>query len=149
MSAPKSKDWVDLPKPLNCFTVRSATMVNLNTGEIVRHYSANTKIVVVQKCVMPDCTYYRTSEAAHHYLNYAFKASAFGLPNEKAPSAPRSKHNSLDKRIHQPTQSFRTPMVPKQKTSKKTVSPKDGEVKQSRSWLKKLFRRKNGKTKNS
>ena len=148
MSIPKSKDWVDLPKPLNCFTVRSATMVNLNTGEIVRHYSANTKIVVVQKCVMPDCTYYRTSEAAHHYLNYAFRASAFGLPNEKAPSAPRSKHNSLGKTNPSPTK-FSQTNGKKQKVSKKTVSSKDGEVKQSRGWLKKIFRRKNGKTKNS
>lgn len=149
MNIPNDKDWVDLQKPLNCFTVRSAAMVNLNTGEIVRHYSANTKIVVVQKCVMPDCTYYRTSEAAHHYLNYAFKASAFGLPNEKAPSAPRSRYNSLDKQIHQHKPSSRTLPVKKQKSSKKAAASKDGGTKQPRSWLKKLFRRSHGKTKNS
>ena len=61
--------WEDLPKPLNCFTVRSATMVNLNTGKIVSNYAANTKIVVVQKCVTENGTYYRTNEAAHHYPN--------------------------------------------------------------------------------
>lgn len=80
--------WTDLPKPKNVFTVRNAVMRNLNTGEIVQHYSANTKIVVVQKCVTPDVTYYRTESARHHFLNYAFEASAFGLPNEEAPLEP-------------------------------------------------------------
>ena len=136
-------DWVDLPKPLNCFTVMHTAMVNLNTGKIVRHYSTNTKIVVVQKCVTPDCTYYRTSEAAHHYLNYAFKASAFGLPNEKAPSAHSSKLNSS---THSNTKSAKRTLKPvkKQTTVQKTVSPNDGEGKQRRSWLKRIFRRKNG-----
>lgn len=80
--------WTDLPKPKNVFTVRNAVMKNLNTGEIIQHYSANTKIVVVQKCVTPDATYYRTETAKHHFLNYAFEASAFGLPNEEAPLEP-------------------------------------------------------------
>lgn len=149
MTVPNNKDWKDLPKPLNCFTVRSAVLRNLNTGEIIRHYVANTKIVVTQKCVMPEKTYYRTSEAARHCLNYAFEASAFGLPNEKAPSAPRSRYNSLNKQIHQHTPSSRTLPVQKQKRSKKAAASKDGETKQPRSWLKKLFRRNHGKTKNS
>ena len=80
--------WEDLPKPLNCFTVKNTAMVNLNTGKAVRHYATNTKLVVVQKCVTPKCTYYRTNEAYHHYLNYAFKASDFGLPDDIAPSVP-------------------------------------------------------------
>ena len=136
-------NWVDLPKPLNCFTVMNTAMINLNTGKAVYHYSTNTKIVVVQKCVTPECTYYRTSEAAHHYLNYAFKASAFGLPNEVAPSAPSSKPNSYH---HSNTKSVkRTPSpTKKQKSIQKTAGSKGGERKQSWSWLKRIFRRKNG-----
>ena len=101
--------WQDLPKPLNCFTIRSATMVNLNNGKIVRHYSANTKIVVVQKCVTPNGTYYRTNEAAHHYLNYAFRASAFGLPDEKAPSVPS---NSFSPGLSPACQTAGSPTTP-------------------------------------
>lgn len=137
--------WEDLPKPLNCFTVRNATMINLNTGKIIRHYSANTKIVVVQKCVTEKGTYYRTHEAYYHYLNYAFEASAFGLPNEKAPSAPRSKPNSLKKHATY-THSAKNSRRPKakQKPVQNAAVPKDGEGKRQRSWLKRLFRRKNG-----
>lgn len=147
--------WIDLPKKKNCFTVRSATMTNLNTGEVVRHYAANTKIVVVQKCITPECTYYRTSEAAHHYLNYAFKASAFGLPNEKAPSAPVEKDlDSLRNKISKPekkscsdfcTKSSST----KQKCTQKETLPKDGGARRPQSWIKRIFRRENGKAKNS
>lgn len=133
--------WEDLPERKNCFTVRNAVMVNLNTGEIVRHYSANTKIVVVQKCVTPDKTYYRTFEAAHHYLNYAFEASAFGLPNEKAPSAPSSKPNSSSNKSNTRT---RSSLSKKQTSSQKVVHPKDGEGARLRSWLKRVFRRNNG-----
>lgn len=145
-------NWVDLPKPLNCFTVRSATMVNLNNGKIVNNYSANTKIVVVQKCVTEKGTYYRTREAAYNYLNYAFRASAFGLPDEKAPSAPSSKPNSLEKKSHPlklKTTTRAQSSKKKQTSSKTTVSPKDGEEKQHKSWFSRLFRRKNGKAKNS
>lgn len=137
-------NWEDLPKPLNCFTVRSANMVNLNTGKIVNNYAANTKIVVVQKCVTPTGTYYRTAEAEHHYLNYAFRASAFGLPDEKAPSAPSSKPNSLEKHTTSPRRATRKSPIKKQTKSKKAASPKGGEEKRPRSWLKRLFGRKNG-----
>lgn len=134
-------EWKDLPKPLNCFTVRSARMINLNTGKTVSNYSANTKIVVVQKCVTPDKTYYRTDAAAHHYLNYAFEASAFGLPNEKAPSAPSSTSPNKIK----PKTATRTKKADsKTKTEPKNVLSKDGEAKHSNSWLKRFFRRKNG-----
>ena len=137
--------WEDLPKPLNCFTVRSATMVNLNTGKIVSNYAANTKIVVVQKCVTPTGTYYRTSEAEHHYLNYAFRASAFGLPDEKAPSAPSAKSNSLSRQSTIPKPVSRTSKPAKKQTvAQKVATPKGGEEKQPRNWLKRLFRRKNG-----
>lgn len=141
MTTPNSRDWKDLPKPLNCFTVRNAAMINLNTNKIVRNYLANTKIVVVQKCVMPEGTYYRTAEAAHHYLNYAFKASDFGLPNEKAPSAHSSKPNSSGSTSHKSSTRISSSMK-KQKSSKQVVSAKGGEKRRPRSWLKRLFRRK-------
>lgn len=131
--------WEDLPKPLNCFTVRSASMINLNTKEIVRSYAANTKIVVVQKCITPEATYYRTREAEHHYLNYAFKASAFGLPNEKAPSVPSvDTLNSLsDKKCSKPGNN--TPASVKDIThSPQETLPKDGGAK-FKGWLKKFF----------
>lgn len=140
--------WEDLPKPLNCFTVRSATMVNLNTGKIVSNYAANTKIVVVQKCVTPDGTYYRTSEAEHHYLNYAFRASAFGLPDEKAPSvpSPKKRPNSLNRQSTKSKSVSRTPKPAKKQTStQKVATPKDGEGKRhGLGWISKLFGRKNG-----
>lgn len=141
--------WKDLPKPLNCFTVRSATMVNLNTGRIIGNYSANTKIVVVQKCVTEKGTFYRTREAEHNYLNYAFRASAFGLPDEKAPSAPSPKPESLGKVPLKSKAASRTLSPAKKQTSvkkssKKVSSPKGGEGKKHTNWFKKLFRRKNG-----
>ena len=137
--------WEDLPEKKNCFTVRNAAMINLNNRRIVRNYSANTKIVVTQKCVTPGGTYYRTNEAAHHYLNYAFEASAFGLPNEKAPSVHSSKPNSLDKHTTNSTKPVvRTNPAKKQTSVQKAVIPKDGGGKRLRSWLKRVFRRKNG-----
>ncbi len=115
--------WEDLPKPMNCFTVRNATMRNLNTGEVVQHYSANTKIAVVQKCVTPVATYYRTESAKHHYLNFAFEASAFGLPNELAPSVPplhplSSSHKRKNK-----------------KSTPKIILPEDGAGRERRATL--------------
>lgn len=138
-------EWKDLPEKKNCFTVRNATMINLNTGKVVRYYSANTKIVVVQKCVTPEKTYYRTAEAAYHYLNHAFEASAFGLPNEKAPSAPCPDPNSLGKTAFKskPVKRTHTP-AEKQKPIKQVATSKGGERKQHFNWLKKLFRGKNG-----
>lgn len=137
--------WEDLPKPLNCFTVMNTAMVNLNTGRVIRHYSTNTKIVVVQKCVTPECTYYRTQDAAHHYLNYAFEAEAFGLPNEKAPSEP-SKKSEKDAvpTLRTPSVSRTSKPIKKQTSIQKATTPKGGEEKGRLSWLKKLFRRKNG-----
>lgn len=130
--------WQDLPERKNLFTVKNTTMINLNTGEIVRHYSTNTKIAVVQKCVTPEKTYYRTYDAVHNYLNYAFEAEAFGLPNEKAPSAPSVKSN--------PEKKSATRTRPTEKTNiyATFVSSKGGEGKTHIGWLKRLFRRKNG-----
>ena len=135
--------WEDLPEPLSCFTVVNTEMINLNTGKVVQHYSTNTKIVVVQKCVTKNCTYYRTQEAEHHYLNYAFKASAFGLPNEKAPSELSSKSDFI---THINSKKANRTLSPKKKqtSDKTTASPKDGEEKRFRNWVKMIFRRKNG-----
>lgn len=131
--------WQDLPERKNLFTVKNTTMINLNTGKIVRHYATNTKIAVVQKCVTPDKTYYRTQDAVHNYLNYAFEAEAFGLPNEKAPSAPSTKSNPGKK------PATRTSKPAKKQTSVQNAkAPKGGEEKRRFGWLKKLFRRKNG-----
>lgn len=115
--------WKDLPKPLNCFTTRNTIMIDLNNGKIVNNYAANTKIVVVQKCVTPKGTFYRTNSAKHHYLNYAFKATAFGLPNEKAPSAPSYPSS-------RPKSRAKTPPRLSQETKKaqKGTPLNDGEV---------------------
>lgn len=133
--------WKDLPKPLSCFTVKNTTMVNLNTGKIVGNYSTNTKIVLVQKCITENGTYYRTRDAAYNYLNYAFRASAFGLPDEKAPSEP-STHNKPDSsKVKQKKSETRTPPTKKTKTSPKNVVPNDGEGRRHHNWFSKLFRR--------
>lgn len=138
--------WQDLPERKNLFTVKNTAMINLNTGKAVRQYCTNTKIAVVQKCVTPEKTYYRTYDAFHNYLNYAFEAEAFGLPNERAPSAPSANPKTIGSfptlnskpapRTHRPTK--------KQTSSQKSKSPKGGEEKGRLSWLKKIFRRRNG-----
>lgn len=135
MAAPRTEDWEDV-KPINAFTARNTAMINLNTGKIVQLYSANTKIVVVQKYVSPNGTYYRTQSAEHHNLNWAFEASALGLPDEKAPPAPSIILGKKDR----PTNNS----VKKQKVNQKAGSPKGGEEKRCTSWFKKLFGRKNG-----
>ena len=133
--------WEDLPERKNFFTIRNAAMINLNTGKVVRNYLANTKIAVVQKCVTPKKTYYRTEDAVYHYLNYAFEASAFGLPNEKAPSAPSAESNSSNSHTNSKSK--------KQKVSAKKTPSEGGEKGQKRSWFSRIFRRINGKAKNS
>lgn len=133
--------WEDLPKPLSCFTVKNTTMVNLNTGKIVSNYSTNTKIVLVQKCVTENGTYYRTRDAAHNYLNHAFKASAFGLPDEKAPSEPSSHNKPNSSNVKQKKSASRTQPMKKTKTSPKSAVPNDGEGRRHHSWFSKLFRR--------
>lgn len=133
--------WKDLPKDLNCFTVRNSTMRNLNTGEIIQYYSANTKIVVVQKCITEKGTYYRTRPAEHQNLNWAFEASALGLPNEKAPSAHLT--NSIPYSLGKKKLASRTPSPEKKQTrSPKPKVAKDGEPSKKPSLWKKLFRKK-------
>lgn len=136
--------WEDLPERKNCFTVKNTAMVNLNTGKTVRHYSTNTRITLVQKCVTPTKTYYRTADAAHHYLNYAFEASAFGLPDEVAPLEHSLKPNSSNK-LSSYTPETRTPKPAEKQTSvQKSARSNSGERGCLRSWLNKVFRRKNG-----
>lgn len=142
-------DWQDLPERKNCFTTRSAMMMDLDKRAVVQHYSANTKIVVVQKCVIPEGTYYRTETAKLRGLNWAFKASALGLPDEKAPSVHSSTSNSHFKKTRKPARTSRP--AKKQTSSQKIAKPKGGEAEQRKGWLYKVktLRRKYGKTKNS
>lgn len=137
--------WEDLPERKNLFTVKNAAMINLNTGKTVRQYCTNTKIAVVQKCVTPTKTYYRTQDAEHNYLNYAFEAGAFGLPNEKAPSE-SSKKSEKDAvpTLRTPSASRTLKPIKKQTSIQKATTPKGGEEKGRLSWLKKIFRKKNG-----
>lgn len=131
-------DWKDLPEKKTVFTVRSAAMKNLNTGQIVQNYSANTRIDVVQKCVTDDNTYYRTWSAAYNNLNWAFEASVFGLPNESAPSVPIAK--TTKKRAN------RKPSPLKQKVNPEViVSAEDGgrRITNLRSRLLSIFKHRN------
>lgn len=132
-------EWKDLPERKNYFTVKNTAMINLNTGKVVRQYCTNTKIAVVQKCVTPTKTYYRTQDAEHNYLNYAFEAEAFGLPNEKAPSAPsKLSSNKLKSAI-----SLIKPGSKKQTSSGNKAKPKGGGA-TLKKIFNKLLRRKNG-----
>ena len=137
-------EWKNLDKPLNCFTVRNAMMVNLDNGKIVSNYAANTKIAVAQKCVTPNGTYYRTNEAVLHNLNYAFKASAFGLPSEKAPLAHTDKTTKVlehRSKTASTKSASRTPKpAKKQKSSRKAAKSKNGGTKRLGGVLRKIFR---------
>lgn len=136
---PKSKlVWEDLPKPANTFTTRSAIMYDLNASKAVQYYSANTKIVVVQKCVTEKGSFYRTASARENSLNWAFEATALGLPNEIAPSVPTSSPKVKPKPAHSHT----TSGTKKQKPVQNAPTPQDGEAKENISWLKRLFKRK-------
>lgn len=136
-------NWQDLPERKNLFTVKNTVMINLNNGKIVQHYATNTKIAVVQKCVTPEKTYYRTQDAVHNYLNYAFEAEAFGLPNEKAPSAPLPKPEGKST-LNSKSASRTLKPKEKQKDTPKVILPKGGEGRGLKHWLKNIFRRNNG-----
>lgn len=135
--------WKDIDRK-NLFTKRNAVMINLDTKKIVQYYSANTKIVVIQKTQVGEKTYYRTASARDKSLNWAFEASVFGLPNEVAPSAPsrRSKSSSINtSQLRKPGKSTLS-RTEKQTKDQKIASPKGGEEKQHKGWLRKIFRRK-------
>lgn len=110
-------EWTDLPKPLNVFTKRNAIMRDLAKNKAVQYYSANTKIRVVQKGSLGGKTYYRTQSAKDRSLDWAFEASAFGLPNDIAPP------------VHTPSYSLNSHTTKKQKSNEtqKPESPKGGE----------------------
>ena len=133
----KLNNWEDLPKGLGVFTICDTAMVNLDKNEVVKYYSANTKIEVVQKNVTKDVTYYRTQPAKDRGLNWAFEATALGLPNDKAPSA----HSEILPPNSDKSAS-RTPKAGKKtKTKPKVILPKDGEGASPRGLLKRLFRK--------
>lgn len=138
-------DWKDLPERKNCFTVRNAATRDLKTNKIVQYYSANTRITVVQKCITGGNTYYRTRSAVEQGLDWAFEASAFGLPNEAAPLEPSVKPSPSDKTALKLSRGPRkTTPIKKQKAIQKAAPSKSGE--RVRFWdkMKIFFGRKNG-----
>lgn len=134
----KRRHWENLPKRLNVFTVRNATMRDLDTGKIIQYYSANTRLTVTQKTVDESGTYYRTDSAARNDLDWAFEASAFGLPNEKAPLAPASKTSPNSPK---PVHSHTLPAQKKQKPTQKPTASKNGGGSKVKTFWKRLFKR--------
>lgn len=134
-------DWVDLPKPLNAFTKRSAQMRDLKHNKPIQFYAANTKIKLAQKGITEQGTFYRTQSAKDRDLDWAFEAAAFGLPNEKAPSVPSYPYPFPKKTLHLETLAL--PLEKKQKSDEKKniVSSKDGEKKRYKRWLKGVFKK--------
>lgn len=136
--------WKDIDKK-NVFTVRSAAMIDLANNKPVRSYVANTKIQVVQKAIHNGRTFYRTQTAKTNGLDWAFRASAFGLPDEIAPSAPSPKSDSLGhSTISQKPKKLTPASAQKQTSSQNVVLPEDGEGRRRLGLLSRLFRRKNG-----
>lgn len=131
--------WKDLSGRMNCFTVRSATMIDLRTNKPVRYYSANTRITVVQKCNTDKGVFYRTEYAKEQGLDWAFKASAFGLPDEKAPSVPSDSPLSKSKPVNSHTKTG----TKNKKSAERKASSNDGGTRLKRIFGK-LIRRKNG-----
>lgn len=134
--------WKDLPKPASCFTTRNTTMFDLRTNKTVQHYSANTKIAVVQKCVTTAGSFYRTASARDKGLDWAFKAPALGLPNEVAPLV-RSKEFSPKNNTSTKKLDTRTPTKPvvKQTPVQQPVETKDGGSNTGSFWSRLLTRR--------
>lgn len=114
--------WQALEKPKVVFTVRNATMRDLKTGKVIQFYASNTRINVVQKLVTDKGTFYRTESAVNNGLNWAFEASAFGLPNEVALSVPTHSTPPTVRKSSTP----KTPRT-KQKDIQKAEAPKDRE----------------------
>lgn len=130
--------WQNIPVQ-NLFTKRNAVMRNLDNKKIIQYYSANTKIQVVQEAQFDGVVYYRTASARDKNLNWAFEATAFGLPNEPAPSAPIYTPRSTSGN----GTTFPLPAAKKQKPSQKSELPKEGAVAKpkKKSFLARLFRR--------
>ena len=134
----KKLEWQDLPEPLSAFTARNAEMVDMDNNKVVQYYSANTKIKVVQKCVTPDATYYRTESAKKIGLNWAFKAAAFGLPNDIAPPV-----HSFSPGIHSKPAARIPKPAAKQTPVQKRQAPKGGVGARKKPFWAWLLRRKN------
>lgn len=126
--------WQELPKRLNVFTTRNAFLVDLQTGKIVQYYSSNTRITLVEKCVTPEKTYYRTESSVRKDLDWAFEAAAFGLPNEEAPSAPQIP-------LFPQSQGQSQPLVEKQTPHNQGEVSKDGEKQRPRHFWRRIFRK--------
>lgn len=126
--------WEKLPNRLNAFTVRSAMMADLETGDIIQHYSSNTRITLTEKCVTETGTYYRTASASRQGLNWAFEATAFGLPNDIAPSALPTPPDSFSRVAIALNGDNKT-----QKIIQNSSTPKGGEEKGRKKLWERLF----------
>lgn len=113
--------WQDIDS-VSAFTKRNTTMRNILTKEIIQYYSANTKLTMVQKANYGGTTYYRTASARDKDLDWGFEATAFGLPNEAAPSAP-----SRPSRRPTSSEVNTLPQAEKQKNTQKVEPSNDGE----------------------
>lgn len=132
-------NWEDLPKKLNVWTVRNTVMEDINTGEIIQHYSTNTHLRMFQKTHFRGETWYRTESTANRGLDWAFKASSFGLPNEKAPSV----HKDFFEETLAPKVSNSAQKEKHSFESLKSSAPaKDGEAGLNLGFFKKFFRKK-------
>lgn len=117
--------WKDLEKRLGLFTTRNAVMLDLDNGSKIQYYSVNTKINLVQETELDGVRYFRTESAATQNLNWAFKASDFGLPELKVASLEPSRKPSI--KFSPDTKLFHTNSSNK-KSSKTVKPPKSEEV---------------------
>lgn len=90
----KQIEWKDLPNRYGLFTKKSTTMVDLDTDGIIQYYRVNTKLNFVQEAIFNGERYFRTESAMLQGLNWAFKASAFVLPDNDVASLAPSKESS-------------------------------------------------------
>ena len=118
-------EWIDLPERKNCFTTRNAVLYDMDSDEIIQYYSANTKIVVVQGCATDRGTFYRTESAVKADKNFAFEATALGLPTEIAPP---SSHYKLQSTLDSALSPEAEQSSKKQITVAHTKSPSGGEA---------------------
>lgn len=128
--------WEDLPEKKSCFTSRNTVLRDLNTNEIIQYYSANTKLVVVQKCITDTGTFYRTESAFRASKDYAFEGTALGLSDEVAPPSSSDSYSILKSAT-----SPRADKTCNKHTSAYVEFPSGGErTSHKSSWFKKLFK---------
>ena len=121
-------EWKDLPSTKTYRTARNAVLVDLRHSTGVCVLTAGMNVTVVQKYTEDGVTYYRTQKAAKDGLDWALKASALGLPNDKAPEARTNSRYGIFLQSS------------KQKLNQTTTPSKSG----GEGWFHKLLRRKNG-----